>query len=99
MERAFKLAEDIARRDLSDFDSQYRVFTAETKLAGILRHTDPRRALELYDDALQRLRQSSRRTAEPGRNEVATLTASTYPLRRLGRTAEAESGSILYSNG
>src|SRR5262249_25641343 len=37
LERALAIAEDFARRDPGDFQSQYRVFTAETVLARMLR--------------------------------------------------------------
>ncbi|MDQ6699731.1 MAG: serine/threonine-protein kinase, partial [Acidobacteriota bacterium] len=37
LQRAFTIAEDFARRDPNDFGSRLRVFTAGTKLAGILR--------------------------------------------------------------
>jgi tetratricopeptide (TPR) repeat protein len=86
--RALEISEDFARRDSSDFQSQYRVFLAETKLAAILRDAEPARALEMYDDGLRRLATT---TANAGnlRNEAATLAASTYPLRRLGRPEEA----------
>jgi tetratricopeptide (TPR) repeat protein len=88
LERALDIARDGAARDLTDFSSQYRVFTAETKLAAILRHTEPRRALELYDDALQRLTRTAG-NAGNSLNEVGALAASTDPLLRLGKTAEA----------
>jgi serine/threonine-protein kinase len=88
LKRALDIAVEFARRDETDFASQNRVFNAETKLAAILRHTDPHRALELYDDALQRL---TRLKGNGGTriNEVHTLAGSTYPLMRLGRAAEA----------
>jgi len=88
LRRALKSSEDFARRDSSDFLSQNRIYSAEVKLAAILRHTEPARALELYDDALHRL---SALQANGGtlRNEIAALAASTYPLRKLGRRAEA----------
>jgi tetratricopeptide (TPR) repeat protein len=88
IERALKIAGDLARRDANDFLSQKRVFSAETKLAGILGRRQPARAAGLYDDALNRL---TRMTANAGtaRNEVETLAASVYPLLRLGRRTAA----------
>jgi tetratricopeptide (TPR) repeat protein len=88
MQRAFNMGEDFARRDSNDFPSRLRVFTAGIKLAGILRHTEPRRALEIYDHVLQRLAEV-RDNAETRLNEARTLAASTYPLQRLGRASEA----------
>ena len=88
MERALKIGEDFARRDPSDYQSQYRVFFAETRIAAILRHTDPARASQYYEDALQRLAMTSA-NGSTLRNETETLAASVYPLLRLGRMAEA----------
>ena len=88
LQRAFNMGEDFARRDSNDFPSRLRVFTAGTKLAGILRYTEPRRALEIYDQVLQRLAET-KDNAETRLNEARTLAASTYPLQRLDRTAEA----------
>jgi tetratricopeptide (TPR) repeat protein/predicted Ser/Thr protein kinase len=88
IELALKIGEDLARRDPGDFQSQFRVFTAEIKLAGILRHNEPARASKLCDDALQRL---STLTANAGtlRHEILTMAACVDPLLRLGRRAEA----------
>jgi tetratricopeptide (TPR) repeat protein len=88
IQRALEIGEDFAGRDRSDFQSQYRVFSAETKLAAILRHTDPARALAMYDDGLRRLALTAG-NAGTVRNEIATLAASTDPLLRLGRRDEA----------
>jgi tetratricopeptide (TPR) repeat protein len=88
IQRALEIGQDFARRDASDFQSQYRVFSAETKLAGILRHTEPARALAMYDDGLRRLALTPA-NAGTLRNEIMTLAASTDPLLRLGRRAEA----------
>jgi tetratricopeptide (TPR) repeat protein len=88
LERARAIGEDFARRDPSDFQSQYRVFTTETVLAGMLRDSNPEQALQMYDDALRRLA-AVKTNAGTTRNEVMTLVASTYPLRRLGRRADA----------
>jgi tetratricopeptide (TPR) repeat protein len=88
LERALEMGREFARRDPADFQSQNRMFTAETKLARIVRYAEPARALDLYDDALGRLSAMGANAATL-RNEAATLAASTYPLVRLGRRAEA----------
>jgi tetratricopeptide (TPR) repeat protein len=89
-QRALKIAGEFADRDPSDFQSQDRAFNAERALAGIIRFTEPQRALDLYDDGLRRLAATS---ANAGTlpSEVETLAASTYPLLRLHRRAEARS--------
>jgi tetratricopeptide (TPR) repeat protein len=87
-ERARRIGEDFAQRDSGDFQSQYRVFLAESKSAAIVRHASPARALALYDDGLRRL-SGVRQNSGTLRNEVTTLAASTDPLLRLGRRDEA----------
>ena len=88
LEHALQLGADFARRDASDFQSQYRIFSAETKLADIIRSTEPLRALEMYDDGLRRLASTSA-NAGTLRNETKTLAASVYPLLSLDRRGEA----------
>jgi hypothetical protein len=88
LERAAEIAEDLARRDPSEFSSREKVFSAEGTLANMLRHTDPARALAKYDHTLQRLAEIKDNPAAR-LDEVASLTGSTYALQRLGRSAEA----------
>ncbi len=89
--QALALGEEVARLDASDFQSQYRVFSAETKLAGILRDTQPARALTLYDDGLRRMETAPANAGTP-RNEVMALALGrSGPLLRLGRRVEGAS--------
>ncbi|HKA01759.1 MAG TPA: protein kinase [Candidatus Solibacter sp.] len=88
LERAFAVTKELAERDVTDFSVQYRAFNCKSKLAHIARHTDPRRAVELYDEALKYLLRLAGNSGTP-KNEVMTLAASVYPLLALGRTAEA----------
>jgi tetratricopeptide (TPR) repeat protein len=88
IERALRIAAELARRDATDFSSQHRVFFAEAKLAGIVGSVQPARAAALYDDAMHRLSQMTANAAT-SRNEAETLAASVVPLLRLGRRAEA----------
>jgi len=88
IQRGLDIAQKLAARDDSDFGSQYRTFTAETELAGIVRHTDPARASALYDDALQRI--FGHEVNESTLEEIAEAqAASVYPLLQLHRRAEA----------
>ena len=87
-ENAFRMADGFVHQDANDQDSRGRLAMAGLGLADILRHSAPRRALSVYDHTLRHLAEI------PGnvsfrRFEVAVLAGSTYPLRRLGRTAEA----------
>ena len=87
-ENAFRMADGFVHQDANDQDSRGRLAMAGLGLADILRHSAPRRALSVYDHTLRHLAEI------PGnvsfrRFEVAVLAGSTYPLRRLGHTAEA----------
>jgi tetratricopeptide (TPR) repeat protein len=90
IQEAIDVARDFAGRDANDFLSQSRVVYGDNGLARIVRHTDPRRAIALYDDALQRLSHTEGNGGTPLR-EVTVLAASSDPLLRLGRRAEARS--------
>ena len=87
-ERAVDLTRDLARRDLNDFPSREKLASAATTLGNLLRHTDPARALQVYDSALERLAEVKE---NPGArlDEVTTLAESAGSLQRLGRAAEA----------
>ena len=87
-QQALDIGLEFARRDASDFQSQYRIFSVESKMADILRDKEPARALAMYDDAMRRLAAVAANAATL-RNEVETLAASVYPLLRLGRLVDA----------
>jgi serine/threonine-protein kinase len=88
LERAFSIADTVAGRDPTEFNSRLRLSTAGLQLAAILRDTDPKRALAIYDRIL--LRQGDIKNNTSARlNEVRALAASTYPLRTLHSNAEA----------
>jgi tetratricopeptide (TPR) repeat protein len=88
LQRAFALAENSAHEDANDADSRSRVATSGIVLADILRHSDPSRAIDVYDLALHRLSEIHD-NPRSRRQEVRILAGSSYPLRRLGRHAEA----------
>jgi tetratricopeptide (TPR) repeat protein/predicted Ser/Thr protein kinase len=89
-DRGFQMAVDLARRDPDDIDSKFSVANDGIRLAGVLRHSDPRRALAVYDRVLEH---SAAIPKHPRarRDEVRALAWSTYPLRELGRFSEARS--------
>ncbi|MBN9662501.1 MAG: serine/threonine protein kinase [Acidobacteria bacterium] len=86
--RAFTIADGFARRDPKEHLSRHRAFYAEVRLAGIVRHSQPRRALEIYDDALKHL-EGTKENAGWLRDQATTLAASVDPLLSLGEYAEA----------
>ena len=90
LQRAAQIADDLARRDPNELMSRESLFSAEVIMSGIVRHTDPLRALEACDRALKRLAEIKDH-AGARLLEVEALAASTYPLQQLGRRAEARS--------
>ncbi|MGC4049992.1 MAG: protein kinase [Paludibaculum sp.] len=86
--RAFTIADGFSKQDPKDHLSRHRAFYAEVRLAGILRHTEPRRAVEMYDDALKHL-EGTKENAGWRRDQATTLAASVQPLIALGQYAEA----------
>jgi tetratricopeptide (TPR) repeat protein len=87
-ERGYRLAADRAQRDPDDALSRFAVSIGGIRLAGILRHSDPRRALAIYDEVLRRLAEV-KNNSRARRDEVRALARSTYPLRQIGRSIEA----------
>jgi hypothetical protein len=87
-ERSFRIHADWAKQDADDALSRLNASTHGIRLAGVLRHSDPRKAIAVYDEVLSRLaevRDNSRARGE----EVRALARSTYPLRQIGRSGEA----------
>ena len=87
LERAFKIADVLVHHDPNDQSSRVRLGICGTLLAANLRHTDPRRALSVYDHALQHMAEIRSPAIE--RLESWLLCDSSYALRSLGRPAEA----------
>ena len=87
-ERAFKIEGNFVRQDTNDAASRFAFAGDGIKLAAILRYSDPRRAVAIYDEALQRLAEI-KNNPRARRYEVTALAGSTYPLRQIGSTAEA----------
>jgi len=87
-ERGFRLAADWVRQDPNDALSRFAVSTRGIRLAGVLRHSDARRALVIYDEVLSRMAEV-KSNPRARRDEIRALAGSTYPLRRIGHSAEA----------
>ncbi|HEV2349072.1 MAG TPA: protein kinase [Terriglobia bacterium] len=89
LQKAFDMAEDLARKASGDAVSRARVVNSGNVLGNILRQQDPQRALAVYDLALGRAGEV--RNSLPMRRDQALLLAnSSYPLRRMHRTLEAK---------
>jgi tetratricopeptide (TPR) repeat protein len=87
-QQGLDIAEGQASRDATDFRSRVAVAAMSLEIGNILRHSDPARALSLYEHALARLREIDANVrGESG--VIDLLTMSSYALRALGREAEA----------
>jgi serine/threonine protein kinase len=89
LQEAFDETEEWAQKDANDAMSRILVATAARELGAILRHRDSERALAVYNVALQRIRQV-KDNAKARREEVRLLAGSSYALRSLNQTAEAQ---------
>jgi serine/threonine protein kinase len=85
---AFDMVDALAAKDRDDSLSRDRVGTAAQQLGDALRSTDPKRALEVYDRGIARQREVPN-SVRARRTEARLLVHSSYPLRRLQRSAEA----------
>ncbi|HMJ60136.1 MAG TPA: serine/threonine-protein kinase, partial [Bryobacteraceae bacterium] len=88
LDRAFRMADSIVHQDPNDQASRGRLAMAGVALADILRHSAPGRSLTIYDHILRHMAEIKNNSGFR-RFEVSALAGSSYPLRRLGRTAEA----------
>jgi tetratricopeptide (TPR) repeat protein len=88
-EKAFDLVDQMASKDPNDASFRDRVGTAGQQLGDVLRHSDPMRALAIYDRTLERLREI-KEGSSARRQEARVLAHSSYPLRTLHRNAEAK---------
>jgi serine/threonine protein kinase len=89
LQEALDLDEQAARQDLTDAASRACAAKAGIALANILRHDNPRRALEVFDGALRWLSEI-RKSLPAQRDQALALANSSYALRSLGRVSEAK---------
>jgi serine/threonine protein kinase len=87
-ERAFAIAAGAARQDAGDYYSRLHLASAGLRLADLRRASDPDRAIAIYDEVIAAMR-NVKDNAGARLNEVTGLVRSTYPLRQIGRRAEA----------
>ncbi len=84
---AFGLAEEWVAKDPNDVSSRDRVVKLSRVLGDILRHTDPAKALDIYDRGIASAR--AMKNVSGKRDEARLLAKTARPLRRLGRADEA----------
>jgi serine/threonine protein kinase/tetratricopeptide (TPR) repeat protein len=88
LDRAFHIADEFVHRDPNDHNSRGSLAMAGISMGDILRHSDPRRALEVYDHTLRHLAEAPN-DPHLQRFVVNLLAGSSYALRQLGRGSEA----------
>jgi serine/threonine protein kinase len=88
LERAFKIADDRVHQDANDENTRGKVEMAGYPLASILARADARKSLEVYDHTLRHLGEIK---SNPNVQfyQARAMAGSSYPLRKLGRSAEA----------
>jgi tetratricopeptide (TPR) repeat protein len=87
--RSFEISDGLAHKDPNDQAPRSRLAMAGVTMAGILRHSDARRALAIYDHTLQHLAEIKANESIL-RYEVSALAGASYALRSLGRAKEAK---------
>jgi tetratricopeptide (TPR) repeat protein len=89
LQQAFDLTEEGALKDPNDASNRILLASAARELGRILLHHDLRRALGVYDQGLVRIREV-KNNAKARRAESLLLAGSSYALRGLHRSAEAQ---------
>lgn len=87
-QRALDIAEDLSSKDASDYFGRHHVAMFGFEIGNTFRHSDPEKALTVYDHALARIREA-KSNASGQRDEAELLAGSSYPLRWTGHPAEA----------
>jgi tetratricopeptide (TPR) repeat protein len=88
LERAWRLADGLVHQDSNDHTDRGTLAMAGIPLAGTLRHLDDARSLVVYDHTLSHL-VDIKGDVHLQTYAVRLLAGSSYPLRSLGRPAEA----------
>jgi serine/threonine protein kinase len=88
-QRAFGIAEELAKKDSADYFSRHKVAAYALVIGNVLRHRDPRKAVVVCDQAITRIREA-KANSSTRQDEAALLAASSYPVRWIGTKAEAQ---------
>jgi serine/threonine protein kinase len=88
LERAFGISDALVHQDPNDHNDRGTLAMAGIPLAETMRHFDARRSLGIYDHTLSHLN-DIKDDVHLQTYAVRLLVGSSYPLRRLGRPAEA----------
>jgi serine/threonine protein kinase len=88
-QKALDIAEDLSKKDPLDYLGRHTVAAFGLEVGNVLRHSDARKALAVYDHALGRIREAKTNTSAQ-RDEAELLAGSSYPVRWVGRQEEAK---------
>ncbi len=88
-QKALDIAEDLANKDSADYLGRHNIAVFGLEVGNILRHKDPKKALEVYEHSLVRIREA-KPNASTQRDEAELLAGSSYVLRFLGRENDAK---------
>ncbi|MBL8215887.1 MAG: serine/threonine protein kinase [Bryobacterales bacterium] len=86
--RSMEIVEPLVKQDPADSSGRIRFASGARELGDILARREPARALAVYDQGLQRVREMAP-NPKLKRDEVRLLTGSSYALTHLKRHAEA----------
>jgi len=89
LQEAFDALEPFAQKDVNYHEARSVIATAGHYLGDVLRHSDPRRALEVYDHSLVRIREIPNDVAAR-RVEAILLAGSSYAARWIHHEQDAK---------
>jgi tetratricopeptide (TPR) repeat protein len=88
IQEAFDALETLAQADRNNYEARSDIATGGHYLGDLLRHTDPKRALEVYGRSLVRIREVPTNVAAR-RTEAILLAGSSYAARRMHHESDA----------
>ena len=88
-QEAFKALEESAKNEPKDYQDRIALAEPGLYLGNVLRHSNPARALEVYDNALIRIREVPN-DIMARRKEACVLASSSYAARRIHHEKDAK---------
>ena len=89
LRRGMDIAEELARKDPDDERSRRVLAEIGLETGNILRHTQPQKALAVYDHTIARIRET-KPSADRQHDEAELFAASSYAARWVGQDQEAQ---------
>jgi len=88
-QKAFDVTREMAAKDAKDYTSRTREANAARELGNILRYSDPKRAIDVYDAGVRELALTPN-NLKSRRDSAVLMANSAFALRRAGRGAEGK---------